>query len=254
MTTIIDNINVFFGKWAFQNLSYFSHMKTPVLLLHGALGSAAMLEPLATQLQTADMPVRMMNFPGHGGLPLPESFSMPDFIQAVDEYTADWMPFKVFGYSMGGYVALLLAAMRPLRVEAVATLGTKFDWTRESAGKETARLNPTLMLEKIPAFVRVLSTRHGTDKWETVVNHTAGLLTRLGESPDLYQARLAQIICPVFIGRGSLDTGVTRKESEAAANAIPHGQYIELLDVKHPLEQVSEAILTDYLKKTILAL
>jgi pimeloyl-ACP methyl ester carboxylesterase len=114
LTTIIDNINVFFGKWAFQNLSYFSHMKTPVLLLHGALGSAAMLEPLATQLQTADMPVRMMNFPGHGGLPLPESFSMPDFIQAVDEYTADWMPFKVFGYSMGGYVALLLAAMRPL--------------------------------------------------------------------------------------------------------------------------------------------
>lgn len=254
MSVIIDNINVFFGKWAFQNLSYFSHMKTPVLLLHGALGSAAMLEPLVAQLQAADMPVRTLNLPGHGGLPLPESFSMPAFMQAVEEYTADWMPFKVFGYSMGGYVALLLAAMRPLRVEAVATLGTKFDWTPESAAKETARLNPTLMLEKIPAFVQLLSTRHGADKWETVVNHTAGLLTRLGESPDLRQATLEEIICPVFIGRGSLDTGVTRKESEAAANAISNGQYIELQDVKHPFEQVSETVLADYLKKTILAL
>lgn len=164
------------------------------------------------------------------------------------------MPFKVFGYSMGGYVALLLAAMRPLRVEAVATLGTKFDWTPETAAKETARLKPTLMQEKIPAFVQFLATRHGADKWETVVNRTAEMLTRLGQSPDLNQARLAQIICPVFIGRGSLDTGVTRKESEAAASAVPHGQYIELLDIKHPFEQVSKTILADYLKKTILAL
>ena len=227
-------------------------MKTPILLLHGALGSAAMLDPLAATLQRVNLNVRTLNFPGHGGLPLPESFSMADFIQAVEEYTADWMPFKVFGYSMGGYVALLLAAMRPLRVEAVATLGTKFDWTPESAAKETARLNPALMPEKIPAFVQLLSTRHGEDKWETVVNHTAGLLTRLGESPDLNEATLAQITCPVFIGRGSLDTGVTRKESEAAASAIPHGQYIELVDVKHPLEQISEKVLTDYMKKTIL--
>lgn len=213
-----------------------------------------MLEPLAARLQAADMPVRTLNFPGHGGQPLPESFSMSAFIQAVEEYTANWMPFKVFGYSMGGYVALLLAAMHPLRVEAVATLGTKFDWTPESAAKETARLNPKLMLEKIPAFVQLLSTRHGADKWETVVNHTAGLLTGLGGAPDLHSALLAQIGCPAFIGRGSLDTGVTRKESIAAANTIPHGQYVELPDVKHPLEQVSETILTDYLKKTILAL
>jgi pimeloyl-ACP methyl ester carboxylesterase len=42
----------------------------------------------------------------------------------------------VFGYSMGGYVALHLAATSPARIRRVATLATKLVWTAEIAARE----------------------------------------------------------------------------------------------------------------------
>ncbi len=80
------------------------------ILLHGALGSAAQLETLQAQMPESQDAVAL-DFPGHGSASSTEPFSMRLFADSVlkfmDEKNAAQA--DIFGYSMGGYVALWLA-------------------------------------------------------------------------------------------------------------------------------------------------
>ncbi len=223
---------------------------TPLLLLHGALGSAAQFEPLISRL-SAGRPVFAPDFPGHGGLPTGEPFSMQrfsDFVLAFLEKEhiarAD-----IFGYSMGGYVALFLAAQHPERVRRVFTLGTKFDWSPDIAARETGMLNPEKIETKVPAFARALAARHAPADWKTVLHQTADLMRDLGDGHGLRPESFAQIVCPVTIGLGELDNMVTPEESRAAAGALPDGRFEILPGCKHPIEQVDVVLLAERLQE-----
>ncbi len=229
-------------------------MKTSILLLHGALGSAAQFDPLIEILQTEGHEAKALSFPGHGGRASEGPFSMTAFVDTVLRETDPRTPLRIFGYSMGGYVALLLAARHEDRVAGVATLGTKLDWTPESAAAEASRLDPETIQTKVPAFAEMLAKRHHPADWAEVVRNTAGLLNRLGQAPDLHPDTFARIRIPVCIGRGGADNMVTESESVSAARAMPNGRYQELPGVKHPLEQVSTEVLLNFVKNTILAL
>ena len=137
-------------------------MNPPLLLLHGALGSAAQFDALRQHLP-AGQRVWAPDFPGHGGQPTGSTeFSIPAFADSVlaflDAQNAG--PVDVFGYSMGGYVGLYLAWKHPERVRQLWTLGTKFDWTPETAARESSRLDPEKMAAKVPAFAEALARRH----------------------------------------------------------------------------------------------
>jgi pimeloyl-ACP methyl ester carboxylesterase len=115
----------------------------PLLLLHGAVGATDQLEPLADHLKEKYL-VHLLNFAGHGGAPLPtDDFS----IQLFADETLNYLKQKniprisVFGYSMGGYVAMYLARHHPEIVEKIITLGTKFNWDESIAAQETKMLN-----------------------------------------------------------------------------------------------------------------
>ena len=213
-------------------------MPTP-LLLHGALGSAAQFDDLRRHLPP-DQPVLAPNFPGHGGVPATEPFSIPYFADSVlrllDKQHIQKV--QIFGYSMGGYVALYLAWKHPDRVEKIATLGTKFDWTPDTAARETARLEPEKIAAKVPAFAQLLADRHAPADWQTVLRQTAGLLRGLGDAPPLGPDAFRAIACPVRIGLGDEDNMVTADESRAAATLLPHGAFEVLAGTKHPFEQV----------------
>src|SRR5687768_6245802 len=100
-----------------------------LLLLHGAIGSSEQLKPLADNL-SKDFHVHLFDFPGHGGKPLPAGFSIQFFAESVVEYLNknNLLKVSVFGYSMGGYVAMYLAKHYPLLIDHVITLATKFEW------------------------------------------------------------------------------------------------------------------------------
>ena len=214
-------------------------MQPPLLLLHGALGSAAQFDGLRPHLP-AGMPVYAPNFPGHGGLPTDETFSIPGFADSLlallDRHQI--ASAQIFGYSMGGYVALYLAWKYPARVARISTLGTKFDWTPETAARETARLDPEKIAAKVPAFAQLLAQRHAPADWQVVLHRTAGLLRGLGDAPVLTPAALQAITCPVRIGLGAEDNMVTPEESRAAAALLPQGRFEVLPDTRHPFEQV----------------
>lgn len=214
-------------------------MHPPILLLHGALGSAAQFDDLRRVLPATEQ-VFALNLPGHGGLPADIEFSIHHFAEStIDFLDQHQIPkVQIFGYSMGGYVALYLAWKHPERVERIATLGTKFDWTPETAARETARLDPEKIAAKVPAFAQILAERHAPADWQVVVRRTAELLHGLGNGQALGREAFQSITCPVRIGLGEEDNMVTRAESETVAKWLPNGKFEVLAGTKHPFEQV----------------
>lgn len=224
-------------------------MQTALILLHGALGSAAQFDDLLPLLP-AGRPIRTLNLPGHGGLPAGEPYSMDAFAEATRVFLEkeDLQQADLFGYSMGGYAALTFARKYPARVRKIATLGTKFDWTPETAQRETALLDPEKIAAKVPQFAAALADRHAPEDWKTVLRRTADLLHALGNGAALTSADLAAVECPALILRGELDHLVTEAESGRAAEAIPQGRFETLGGVKHPFEQVDKTLLADRLQ------
>jgi pimeloyl-ACP methyl ester carboxylesterase len=217
----------------------------PVLLLHGALGAAAQLAPLADALGRlgGGRPVDVLEFEGHGGTaPHPGGYSIERFAEQVAQrLEARGIERAVlFGYSMGGYVALHLARVHPERVAAVATLGTKFRWDPETAAREAARLDAATIRAKLPRFAEALAARHGSASggWEAVLARTAALLRSLGERPVLTDETLAQVAQPARVIVGDRDATVSVEEAAGAYRALPNGELLVLPRTPHPLEQV----------------
>ena len=212
---------------------------TPLLLLHGALGDANQLAPLAARLGS-DRRVLCLEFEGHGGSPLRnrplriESLS-ETVIEALDERgiaRAD-----LFGYSMGGYVALHLAATVRDRVSRVATLATKLGWTPEIAVRECAMLDAATIRTKVPKFATALDARHTGAGWERLLAETADMLRDLGARPRLTDDVLATIEQPVRIAVGDRDTTVTIDECAAAVRRLPNGELEVHPRTPHPFEK-----------------
>jgi len=221
-------------------------MKQPLLLLHGALSSAKQFF-LLQNILSEKYDVHTLNFPGHGGEDIPPEFSIPLFADTVLHYMDEKniTSVNIFGYSMGGYVALYVAAHHPGRVNKIFTLATKFDWTPQSASRETSMLNPEVIMEKVPAFAKSLEQMHSPQDWKVVLSRTSDLLMNLGNKPALSEKELQNIDIPVVISVGELDKMVTVEESSNAAHQIKNGSFCLFPSTPHPFEKVNHSTLAE---------
>ena len=215
-----------------------------VVLLHGSLGSAAQLAPLKDILPPSLTP-HIVEFEGHGDSePSDRPFRTQHFAENVLAYMSSTEVERavLFGYSMGGYVALWLATEAPERVAAVLTLGTKLGWNPEAATREAGRLNPTTLRTKVPRFVEALEARHKTaGGWEGLVERTAEMMTHLGDNPDIGPNELAAIKQPVRLMLGDRDAMVTLAETQEAFKTLASGELAVLPRTPHPFELVDAA-------------
>ncbi len=223
-------------------------MKTPTILLHGALGAANQFDGLLG-LFSAEQPVFAPNLPGHGPLSAATPYTLALFSDAVLKFMDDdnIARANIFGYSMGGYVALYLAAKHPERIRRVVTYGTKLEWTPEVATGMNRMFDPEKIAAKVPQFAQALASTHAD--WALVCLRTAAFLRDLGQGDGIQDALFSHILCPVTIGRGTEDTVVSAAESQRVAGLIPHGKYVELTGGKHPLELVDLNILFKFVEK-----
>jgi esterase/lipase len=213
--------------------------RLPLLVLHGALGSAMQMQPLVDVLKKK-FEIFTLNFSGHGGLPLPTGkLSIDLFVQEVRQFLDKNQieQINIFGYSMGGYIALKLA-VEDKRVNKIFTLGTKFHWTPQSAEHEVLMLDPDKIEEKVPAFASILKERHAPTDWKELMNKTVEMMLELGRNPSLTENILNKITTPVTITIGDQDNMVTIEESEWAVKALPNGELKIFKGFKHPIEQV----------------
>lgn len=223
---------------------------TALLFLHGALGSADQFDVLKTHLP-AGRPVFALNFPGHGGSPTKEAFSIQRFSDFILHFLEKEKISQadIFGYSMGGYVALHLAWKNPERVRRIFTLGTKFDWSPETATGMNRMFDPEKIEAKVPQFAETLAKAHAPLDWREVCRNTAAFLTDLGNGKGIPPEAFSQITCPVTIGLGEHDNVVTTEESRAVASALPNGRFEILAECKHPIEQTDFVLLAERLKE-----
>lgn len=214
-------------------------MKTDLILLHGALGSEKQFTGLR-ELLSDFYNVFTFNFSGHGGEPIDQPFSIDlfgeDTLAFLKENNLD-QPL-VFGYSMGGYVALKLASVHHNLFQKIITLGTKFEWTPGSAQKEIKMLNPEVIEEKVPRFAQMLKDRHAPEDWKKNMRYTADMMLALGNGDAMNESDFGKIITPVTICVGSEDNMVSQQESQWAANLIPSAEYQLIEGFKHPIESV----------------
>jgi pimeloyl-ACP methyl ester carboxylesterase len=219
-------------------------MKPALLCLHGALNDKHQFDALAPLISSA-FEVHTFNFDGHGDNYTAGAFTTEGFLKNVSDYISAHKLENVylFGYSMGGYIALLYAATHPEKVNMVITLATKIKWGPEIANKETALLNPATMLEKVPEFAARLKNKHTAIGWQNVVNETAAFLNLLGENDYLDAQTLASIRCPVLITVGDKDKTVGPEECARAADIIPQAKTLVLPDTSHPFEKINPGFL-----------
>lgn len=223
-----------------------------LLLLHGALGSSAQMEPLADLLRD-ETDIYCFDFPGHGGKNLLNetlsisnlSNSLVDFIQQFELENCD-----VFGYSMGGYIALNLQANKQIRFNKIITLATKFKWNNEIATKEFSMLQPDIIEKKIPAFATQLSNRHLPNDWKKLMNEIASLIIDLGTN-HLEDNNFKSIQCPVRICVGDRDNMVSVEESLHVYRQFPNGSLSVFSDTSHPFEKLNYDKLANEIKQFI---
>jgi pimeloyl-ACP methyl ester carboxylesterase len=193
--------------------------------------------------------VHTLNFSGHSGEPFPEHFGIEAFANDILNYIKSHSLAKpdIFGYSMGGYVALWLAHLHPGSVGKVITLGTKYDWSRASAEKETKKIDPDKIEEKVPAFARILQQRHAPNDWKVLLYKTAAMMMALGDRPLLDKEVLQCVEHEVLILLGSLDDMADRAYSEQVAAWLPKGKFALLQNTPHPIERADLKVLAKIL-------
>jgi len=223
-----------------------------LLILHGAIGAADHMKPLADKLADT-YKAHTLNFSGHGGMPYTEAFSIPLFAKEVAEFITvrKLQNVSIFGYSMGGYVAMYLAKQQPDLVQKVVTLATKFHWDEATAAREVQMLDAEKIEAKVPAFANALKERHAPNDWKEVLARTADMLQGLGKDNALKPEDYTGIQAPALLLLGDKDKMITLEETVSTYKALPNAQMGMLPATPHPIEQVDAGLLAYFIKRFV---
>ena len=222
-----------------------------ILLLHGALGAQAQFANLKELLQ-AQYNIHTLDFEGHGTRAVANDrpFRIDHFAENVREYCAAHSLVKpcVFGYSMGGYVALRIAETTPDLIGDIFTLATKFAWNPETSAKETGFLDAAKIEAKVPKYAEFLRSLHG-EYWQDMLAQTKDMMLDLGNAPVLSPEALRSIPHRTRIALGDHDAMVTLRETEEYYRALPNSEMQVFPHTQHPLEKVPMGLLAEAIKE-----
>ena len=101
--------------------------KPQLILLHGALGAQSQFSPWLPLLEES-FEVHSLDFEGHGTQAFADRpFAISHFAENLERYihSKGLQQPHVFGYSMGGYVAMYLAVRQPELLGKIFTFATK---------------------------------------------------------------------------------------------------------------------------------
>jgi pimeloyl-ACP methyl ester carboxylesterase len=224
-----------------------------LLLLHGALGSKDQFTALSEKL-SHNYKIHTLDFSGHGGKMFPiEDFSIPLFADEVLGYLHQEHLEKVhiFGYSMGGYVAMYLAKNHPELVDRIITLATKFYWDMGVAADEARMLDPLTIQQRLPAFATQLIERHQPNDWRDVLDKTKLMLLQLGEKNTLSLEDYSLIHNPTLLLLGEKDKMVTVDETMAVQEVLPNAAFKIIPGTPHQFEGVKTEMLAELIDSFI---
>ncbi len=208
-----------------------------MMLIHGAVGCAAEIEPLAAAFRHYTE-VRTPNLIGHGGRPIPARLTIDaiarDLIEQCDRDGIERT--FVTGYSLGAYIALYLARHFPSRVLGACALAPKVVFDARTVEHWTHLADPERLRRNGRALVH--EKNHAPQDWVEVTRVNSELFVSLGRDPALGEADFAAIRVPVMIVSSDRDALVPWDEARALAKAIPGSHLAMFYGGAHPLAAV----------------
>jgi pimeloyl-ACP methyl ester carboxylesterase len=214
--------------------------KPNLLLLPGLLGTIQgqwrqFLKPLAE-----DYRVILVDLRGHGrstnnAKTLKADRMMQDLFGLLDSLNVQSC--HVSGYSIGGYLGLMMALNQPRRISTLLIHATKFFWTEDAVHKLQAQLNPDVMAEKVPAYADLLVKEHGARQWRDLVRQAGELVHSLSKS-GLTERMIGNLQCPTIVSVGDSDELVPLPEAYRLCKRIQNGKLLVLPGVHHPFATI----------------
>ena len=203
-----------------------------VLCLHGFTGSPAEIRPLADTLARGGCLVEAPLLPGHGSdTAALAGTGWPDWESAAHRALTGLVaraggPVAIVGASMGGLLAIRLAAARPDAVAALVLMGVPlpFGWLRGGAVRLLSRALATTRLGARAALPKT----GGVDVCDPAARAAAGALSwyplqSLASLVDLTAAAdrdMEAILAPTLVVHGRLDRTVPIRRSMALAGRL----------------------------------
>ena len=216
--------------------------KPVLLLLPGTLGAISnqwrqFIKPLSERYRVA-----LLDFRGHGRSQnksdqLSTELLMQDIVGLLDFLQVEML--HLAGYSLGGYLGLLLALNQPRRVLTLLMHATKFYWTPDSVSKIHQQLDPDMLAEKVPAYADQLVQEHGARQWRVLVRQSADLVSEIFDK-GVAERVLSSVHIPVLVSVGDRDELVPVMEAQRFSRQFESGELLVLPGVRHPLQTVPQ--------------
>ena len=213
-----------------------------LMLLPGLLGSIGnqwrnFVTPLSKTYR-----VVLMDLRGHGrsenkAAALDPEQMTQDILGLADFLKAE--TFHIAGYSLGGYLGLMLALNQPRRVNTLLMHATKFYWTKEAVGNMRNQLDPNTMSSKVPSYANQLAQEHGGSHWRVLVRQAADLVSYLSVN-GITEGMAAHTQCPCLVSVGDRDELVSLPEAQRLSRVLQNADLIVLPGVRHPFQSLKE--------------
>ncbi|MGL6177586.1 MAG: alpha/beta fold hydrolase, partial [Vibrionaceae bacterium] len=226
---------------------------TPLLMLHGGLGSLNELSPLHHHVG-ADHLLISVDFRGHGKSLLGERPLSYQQYQLDLQHLLNYLgvdKYAIFGFSDGGVVGYRLAAQAPERVSCLVTLGAAW---RISANDPALALLSGLTAQfwtaKFAAEVAWYEATNPRPDFPKLVDAVKAvwLDTSAAGYPD---QQVEKIRCPTLVMRGDNDFLFSLDEAAALKSKIAGCSFANIPLTGHNAHQESPALVGEMLQQFI---
>jgi pimeloyl-ACP methyl ester carboxylesterase len=223
-TTAIDGARIWWGRYNSGASG------TPVLLLHGGVGSSNYFAYLIPVLTSDHRAVIAIDSRGHGRStlgqdPLGYARMASDVLAVLDELHVPRV--DVVGWSDGGIIGLELAITHPERIARLFAFGANTDPSGLRAGSENTPVFKAYLDRASKDYARVSPTPAAFPQLLEQVMHM------WATEPHLTTAQLASIRAPTTISDGQHEESILPEHVAYMARSIPDANIMILPGVSH---------------------
>ena len=210
----------------------------PLVVLHAALGATQMEMRRLTRLWEKDFRVYALDFMAHGESDPFEGreLTMERFAENV-RVLLDGTGIEkahLFGYSLGGSVALVAAHRWPERFDRLAIHAHNVQWNDTERDLMIGVMQSALS-DPESFWSRRLAQTHGDDRWQDLVQRMISF-TEAQPTAQLDQDDMASITHPTLVSTGDSDRFFPLRHALNLHSTIPNGFLAILPGVDHPIQ------------------